>query len=142
VARRRGDLSAAKLRRRVEKRANWRCEYCHAPQRVSGYRFHLEHIVPIAQGGSDAPDNRALACATCNLAKADRTAGIDPRTKARVDLFNPRSQIWEDHFRWAKDQQTIIGRTPTGRSTVATLDMNSELFQEARRLWFQTGWLP
>ena len=105
----------------VEQRAAWRCEYCHAPQRVSGYRFHLEHIIPRAQGGSDAPSNQALACATCNLAKADRTAGIDPRTEVQVALFNPRTHVWEDHFRWAKDQQTILGRTPTGRATIATL---------------------
>jgi HNH endonuclease len=109
---------------------------------VSGYRFHLEHIVPSAQGGSDAPGNRALACATCNLAKADRTVGVDPRTRAEVGLFNPRTQAWEEHFRWAADDQTIIGRTPMGRATVVTLDMNSAVHQEARRLWFETGWLP
>jgi hypothetical protein len=142
LARRRRGPSAAGLRGRVEKRARWRCEYCHALQRVSGYRFHLEHITPRAQGGSDAPRNRALACATCNLAKADQTAGIDPRTGVEVALFNPRAQSWEEHFRWARDRQTIVGRTPTGRATVATLDMNSDLHQEARRLWFETGWLP
>jgi hypothetical protein len=126
----------------VEKRARCRCEYCHAPQRVSGYRFHLEHIIPQAKGGSDAPRNRALACATCNLAKTDKTRGIDPRTGAEVALFNPRTQVWERHFRWANDQQTIAGRTATGRATVETLGMNNEFLQEARRLWFETGWLP
>jgi hypothetical protein len=126
----------------VEKRARWRCEYCHAPQPVSGYRFHVEHIIPIAQGGSDGLRNRALACATCNLAKTDRTMGIDPQTKAEVSLFNPRTDVWEEHFRWANDQHTLIGRTRTGRATVAMLDMNSDLHTEARRLWFETGWLP
>src|SRR5579872_2021432 len=106
LARRRRGLTAAVLRRLVEERAGARCEYCHAPQRVSGYRFHLEHILPRAHGGSDGPDNRALACATCNLAKGDRTAGIDPRTGAAVSLFNPRTQDWEDHFRWANDRRT------------------------------------
>src|SRR5438477_3715332 len=138
LARRRG-LSVALLRRRVEKRAGWRCEYCHAPQRVSGYRFHIEHILPRAQGGSDALRNRALACATCNLAKADRTVGFDPRRESEVALFNPRTQVWKDHFRWAKDRQTLVGRTPPGRATVATLDMNNPLHREARRLWFETG---
>jgi hypothetical protein len=94
------------------------------------------------QGGSDALPNRALACATCNLAKSDKTVGIDARTGAEVGLFNPRIHVWEEHFRWAKDHQTLVGRTPTGRATVATLDMNSEVHREARRLWFETGWLP
>ena len=141
MARRRRS-SAAGLRGRVEKRAGRRCEYCHAPQRVSGHRFHLEHVIPSARGGSDAFHNRALACATCNLAKGDRTVGIDPRTNVEVGLFNPRTLLWEEHFRWASDRQTIVGRTPTGRATVAELDMNGELHRQTRRLWFETGWLP
>jgi hypothetical protein len=109
---------------------------------VSGYRFHVEHIIPSVYGGSDTLGNRALACATCNLAKADKSNGTDPRTGVEVSLFNPRTQVWDEHFRWAKDRQTLLGRSPTGRATVVTLNMNSELYQEARRLWFETGWLP
>jgi len=109
---------------------------------VSGYHFHIEHILPRAQGGSDALPNRALACATCNLAKADKTVGIDPRSGAEAALYNPRTQAWPEHFRWAKDHQTLLGRTSVGRATVATLNMNDELHWEARRLWFETGWLP
>ena len=67
---------------------------------------------------------------------------VDPQTNAEVTLFNPRTQRWEHHFRWAKDRETLFGRTPTGLATVAALDMNSELQKEARRLWFETGWLP
>src|SRR5947209_6949856 len=62
--------------------------------------------------------------------------------EAEVRLFHPRTEAWEVHFRWAEDQHTLVGRTPTGRATVATLDMNSAVHQEARRLWFATGWLP
>jgi hypothetical protein len=109
---------------------------------VSGYRFHLEHIIPIARGGSDGPSNRALACATCNLAKSDRTSGIDPQTNLEVMLFNPRKQDWDEHFQWADDRQTVIGQSATGRATVAALDMNSDLCLEARLLWFETDWLP
>jgi 5-methylcytosine-specific restriction endonuclease McrA len=142
VARRRRGNQAARVRLFVEKRADARCEYCHAPQRVSGYRYHIEHIVPRALGGTNALRNRALACATCNLAKANRTQGTDRRTGVVLDLFNPRTQLWREHFRWAKDRQTLLGRTATGRATVATLDMNSEVHGEARQFWFATGWLP
>ncbi len=126
----------------MEKRARGRCEYCLSPQRVCGYRYHLEHIIPSSQGGSDDPTNRALACAACNLAKVDKTKGIDPQTGAEAPLFDPRRQHWPEHFRWADDQGTLIGLTQTGRATVATLQLNSEFRLEARRLWFQTGWLP
>ena len=123
----------------VEQRAGERCEYCHAPQRACGYRFHLEHIIPAIRGGSEALPNCALACASCNLAKADKISGIDPLTGTEVALFNPRTQVWVAHFRWAEDQQTLIGLTPTGRVTIITLDINSELRKEARQLWFATG---
>lgn len=130
------------LRARIEQRADGRCEYCHAPQNVCGYRFHLEHVVPLSQKGSDALDNRALACASCNLAKADRMSGTDPSTGSRVRLFNPRQQSWEQHFRWEPDQKTLTGITEIGRATVVTLDMNSALRQEARQIWFAVGLLP
>lgn len=49
------------LRIRIEALADGRCEYCHAPQHACGYHFHLEHIVPLVQGGADELSNRALA---------------------------------------------------------------------------------
>lgn len=142
MARRPRKTSEAALRRRVEHRARQRCEYCRAPQAISGYRFHLEHIVPAAKGGSDAFANRALACATCNLAKGDRQTALDPDTGVEVPLFHPRKQAWQEHFRWAEDRETLVGRTPTGRATIIALSLNSELRKQARRHWFATGWLP
>jgi hypothetical protein len=130
------------VRELVETRARGRCEDCHAPQAICGYRFHLEHIHPAAQGGSDAPINRSLACASCNLAKGDRSSGIDPQTKARVAFFNPRTDVWEEHFAWGDDHQTLLGLTAIGRVTIAALAMNDSLRMEARRLWHAAAWLP
>ena len=126
----------------MEKRARHRCEYCHAPQSVCGYRFHVEHIIPSVAGGSDAPANRTLACASCNLAKNDKQIGHDPDTGEEETLFNPRRQVWREHFHWAEDRESLVGVTSTGRATIATLDMNNTLRHEARRLWFESGWLP
>lgn len=53
------------LRIRIEALADGRCEYCHAPQHACGYHFHLEHIVPLVQGGADELSNRALVYASC-----------------------------------------------------------------------------
>ena len=129
-------------RARIEERAGGRCEYCQAPQRVCGYRFHREHIIPVALGGSDDESNRALACDSCNLAKADRRSGRDPLTGEEVLLFDPRKQLWRAHFAWAEDQRTLTGLTVAGRGTITTLDMNRELRQAARAFWFQAGLLP
>ena len=133
---------ASKLRQRVEARAGGRCEYCRAPQAACGYHFHLEHVIPIAEGGCDELENRALACAACNLAKSDRTTGIDPRTGRAVALFDPRNDAWDEHFRFDDDLPIIIGLTPKGRATIATLDLNAEMRRESRQLWFESGLLP
>ncbi len=130
------------LRERVETRANRRCEYCHAPQDACGYRFHIEHIVPLILGGLDEEANFAMACATCNLAKSKRITAPDPLTQETVAVFHPRTQIWQKHFRWDIPQNTLVGLTPTGRATVNALDMNNELQQLARQLWFEVGLLP
>src|SRR5260370_11318637 len=63
-------------RERVELRANRRCEYCRAPQPVSGVRYHLEHIIPESLGGTDDLDNVALACPMCNCYKSDHVLGL------------------------------------------------------------------
>jgi len=39
-----------------------------------------------------------------------------------VALFNPRTQVWEEHFEWAGDR--ITGTTSIGRVTVRVLNMN------------------
>ena len=43
----------------------------------------------------------------------------------------------------AMDYDGTLAEQGTVRpATVAALDMNSDLLREARRLWFETGWLP
>jgi hypothetical protein len=133
---------ASQFRKRVEIRAGGRCEYFHAPQTACGYRFHLEHIVPTAKGGSDKLENRALACAACNLTKGDRTTSVDPETGQTVTLFDPRTGTWDEHFHWQDDPPVIVGVTPQGRATVVALDLNGELRLDARRLWIDAGLLP
>jgi hypothetical protein len=38
-------------------------------------------------------------------------------------LFNPRIQKWPDHFGWTADGLRIVGKTPSGRATVAALHL-------------------
>jgi hypothetical protein len=101
---------------------------------VGAYTFHLEHIVPKSAGGSASIDNLALSCASCNLAKGARTQATDPDTGSKVGLFNPRLNVWHDHFR-QESSELVSGITPTGRATVSALNMNSPSRLEARRLW-------
>ena len=132
----------AQLAAEVKVRAAGRCEYCHAPQALIGQTFHLDHIIPRSAGGQTTPENLCLACSHCNIAKGGRTDAADPRTKRRVALFNPRTDLWEEHFRWSHNWKRLIGRTPVGRATGVALDMNAKLLQEARPLWRLIGLIP
>jgi hypothetical protein len=123
-------------------RARGRCEYCHAPQRVIGQPFHFDHWIPLSAGGRTTVENLCYACPHCNLAKAARTQSIDPRTGKNTRLFNPRTDVWDEHFRWSRDWKKLIGRTPEGRATVVALNMNDELLQRARPFWQTAGLIP
>ena len=115
--------SWAETTRQVTARAAGRCEYCRMHQSLQGATFHIEHVVPSSAGGPDSADNLALACPSCNLGKSDRVRVPDPATQQDVPLFNPRTDRWVEHFAWDEDWR-IVGLTPTGRATVAALDLN------------------
>lgn len=132
-------LSWAETVRRVHERAAFQCEYCQTGQRVTGQAMHVEHIKP---GGGDDLDNLALACATCNLSKARATSAPDPDTGDLVSLFNPRIQVWAEHFEWIENGTLLRGLTPVGRATIVRLQMNIARMVNARRVWVRAGEHP
>ncbi len=95
------------VRQQIRERAGFVCEYCHSPERLSANRFTVEHLMPRSLGGSDDLINLALACRRCNERRSNFLVGIDPETKERESLFNPRIQAWNDHFVWL-DQGAVI----------------------------------
>src|SRR5687768_13276372 len=99
--------SWAEIARLVEARAAGRCEYCRMHQALQGATFHVEHIVPRSRGGSSSPGNLAWSCPGCNLRKSDRLDGRDPQSGLDVVLFDPRTQVWSEHFRW--DGYRLVG---------------------------------
>ena len=102
----------------------------------------VDHIVPRARGGTADESNLWMACRRCNESKAAQTEAIDDKTGERVSLFNPRTQLWDEHFAWSGDGTLIIGRTPCGRATIDALQMNHADIVAARRLWAAVGWYP
>ena len=114
----------ARVKSAVRDRAAHECEYCALPQHlVPLASFHIDHIVPKMHGGTDEPENLALACYHCNLHKGPNLTGIDPETNRIIPLFHPRHESWSDHFSF--QGVYLIGLTPTGRATVRVLNMNS-----------------
>jgi hypothetical protein len=83
-----------------------------------------------------------LAYRLCNTYKGAQTEALDPVTKQRVALFNPRHQRWSEHFSWNKDGTHILGRTPCGRATVLAFQLNNAVAVTVRSYWVQAGWHP
>jgi hypothetical protein len=128
----------AATRRRVQRRARNRCEYCQLSQAAAPVvRFQIEHVRPRQHGGDDALKNLAFACPRCNRFKGPNLAGIDPRTKRLVPLFNPRTQDWHDHFEF--DGIRIVGLAAIGRATVRLLNMNADDRLKVRAALEETG---
>jgi hypothetical protein len=127
-------------RKFVVDRAGERCEYCRITQ--SGYiaRFHVDHVLPKQHGGNDDRENLAFCCPVCNRKKGPNLSGVDPHTGSIVTIFNPRQQVWSEHFRWSG--ATIVGISPHGRATVVVLDLNETRRLKLRRALLAEGMLP
>lgn len=131
------------LAERVREAAGQRCGYCLSPQRLVMARLEVEHIIPLAKGGTDDESNLWLACPLCNSHKSDKVNAVDPATNTVTPLFNPRTQKWFDHFEWSADGLRIVGLTPVGRATVIALHLSDDpRALTVRSHWMVAGWHP
>jgi len=127
-------------RQLVCERASNRCEYCKVHLASQCATFHIDHVHPTSRGGADDPTNLALSCPLCNLSKSNRLFLRDEQSGAEVPIFNPRRDNWPEHFRFEGTLQ--IGLTPTGRSLVTALDLNSAHRQFIRTIESEAGLFP
>jgi hypothetical protein len=118
----------------VEERAGRCCEYCLSPLNFSPDSFSIEHIIPRAKGGSDHPDNLALACQGCNNHKFTATTAFDPITGQKVPLYHPRQDIWELHFRWDESFTHLVGISAIGRASIERMVLNRPGLVNLRRV--------
>jgi hypothetical protein len=110
------------LAKSIWQRARERCEYCLLPSAFSLMPFEIDHVIPRKHGGLTIENNLALACFYCNRYKGPNIAGIDPDTRLLSRLFNPRTDVWELHFRWQATR--LEGVTEIGRATIEVLRLN------------------
>jgi hypothetical protein len=130
------------IKERVRQRAKNRCEYCLSRQEYVLGRLQIDHIQPVAKGGTNNEDNLCLACELCNQYKWTQTEGLDPDSGKVVSLFNPRNQKWKEHFTWNVNGEEIIGITDCGRATIEALRLNNNLAIIVRKNWVEAGWHP
>jgi len=127
----------AKLRRHVEQRAGRRCEYCLFHQEDTFLTHEPDHVIATQHGGETDEENLAWACFECNRFKGSNLSSIDNETGNIERLFNPRIDLWSEHFQI--DGTRIAPRTPIGRATAFLLRFNDPDNVELRGLLIDAG---
>lgn len=110
------------------------------PQQFDPATFEVDHVVPEKMDGESVAGNLALACFKCNNHKGPNIAGIDPDTGERAFLYDPRSDTWDEHFRWQGPY--LVGITDTGRATLTLLQINDSHRVAHRRQLILEGVFP
>ena len=127
----------ASRRQIIWERAEGRCEYCRLSQTQTDLPHEIDHIRAKKHRGPTTLENTCLACAYCNSAKGTNASGYDPVTDVLVPLFNPRADVWSEHFQW--NGPVLIGETAIGRATIEVLGINRPKRIEHRRLLLEAG---
>lgn len=86
------------LRLEVELRAESRCEYCRIRIEDTYFGGEIDHIISLKHRGETVSENLALACQPCNRNKGSDLGSISQISNNLVRFFNPRTDIWGDHF--------------------------------------------
>lgn len=128
------------LRQEVMERAKNQCEYCLLHERDSIYSHEVDHIIAEKHRGETISSNLCYSCLDCNRNKGSDFGSFDPETDEIVLLYNPRHDIWSDHFEL--DGAEIIARTATGRVTEFVLKLNAPKRLSNRILLVKSGRYP
>lgn len=128
-----------RIRKDVAKRANNHCEYCKMPQLPIQLKHEPDHIISRKHGGETTLENLALACFDCNRHKGTDIAGYDDLTGNLTAFFNPRTQIWTEHFQMQNAE--IVPLTPEARVIIKILKLNNEERIEQRQILIELGML-
>lgn len=92
-----------KVRFEVFKRDSFTCQYC--GQKSPDVLLEIDHIEPVAKGGTNDILNLITSCQACNAGKSDRrlsdTSVVEKQRKQLEELQERKEQI-EMMFQWQK----------------------------------------
>lgn len=100
------------VRFEVFKRDSFQCQYCGAS--APDVLLQIDHIKPIARGGTNEITNLITACAGCNAGKKDRPLHdsiIIKKNKAQLNELQERRQQLEMMMQWAESLQDVRGHS-------------------------------
>jgi hypothetical protein len=97
-----------KLRFEVFKRDKFTCQYCgeKAPEVV----LNVDHINPIANGGTNEILNLITSCFSCNSGKSDRTlndSSVVEKQRRQLELLEERREQIELMLEWKKSLSNL-----------------------------------
>ncbi|GAC1376885.1 MAG: hypothetical protein NVSMB4_06000 [Acidimicrobiales bacterium] len=58
-----------RLRYEILRRDNFACRYCGLPAAGGVVQLHIDHVIPVAMGGTNDASNLTAACPDCNRGK-------------------------------------------------------------------------
>lgn len=112
----------AELRRQVRDHSKGCCEYCKVSESFSLALHWIDHVVAVKHGGEAVASNLAFSCKLCNQHKGTDLSSIDPQNGEIVRLYNPRTDVWSEHFELVDAEMRAI--TAIGRVAVRLLQLN------------------
>lgn len=105
----------------VLRRDNYTCRYCRSAENL----LTVDHVTPVALGGSDDPDNLVAACRDCNSGKASSTPD-----DALVE------DVKADAIRWAAAMKLAVERD------LVRLDKQTSSASRFEELWRHSTLAP
>lgn len=114
-----------RLRFEILNRDNHTCRYCGG--RAPDVTLTVDHVVPVALGGSDDPSNLVAACKDCNAGKSSSHPDAP-----LVDT------VADDALRWARAMALAA------EEMCAQLDANADIHEKVLNAWpsFRREYLP
>ena len=93
-------------------------------------RHQVDHIIAEKHGGETVSDNLAYACFSCNNNKESDAASLS-HGGVITRFFNPRTDVWTEHFRIDGDFLTPL--TPQAEATNRIFAFNTTARRYERR---------
>jgi len=120
------------LRFAILARDGYRCQYCGAS--APAVTLHIDHIVPVAKGGTDDPENLITACETCNLGKRTRIVSR-PRLELSANQRHVLEALEVAHWEAVLDQMDVEDRDTSALSAAEVEELlELEFEQEQERM--------
>ena len=98
---------STRTRFEIFKRDRFACQYCgRTPPEVV---LHLDHVIPVADGGSNKEGNLITSCMECNLGKADVPLGsVRPVPKFDIALQREKLKQLEEMNEFLAHEKRIL----------------------------------